>query len=670
MSIAGKTSVAAIIFFLISLGAVGIFSEVTPFLENLELKYYDFLMSVVRGPVPPPPNVRIVAIDEAAIQEFGSPPWPRSLYALLIDQLNRAGARAVAFDLLFDLPSLPEQDQTLAKAIQTSEIPIILSAVVEVVETPQFKGVTRILPLEDFVQTGALIGFAFFNLDPDGVIRQGRLSAGGEPALAVQTFAAVGGQLELSGLPVIDFEGTDPEILVNYVGGSRNISTVSFYQAADPEQWLPPEYFKDAVVFVGYSLAAADVSQDTVSDHFATPFEGAGSAARMAGVEIHANLFDTLFRQRFIHRIDPASLWILLVLLGILVSLAMLRPVSIRRKFLFSSFLILIFVVSGVVLFLYNFWLLVVQPVAVLVVIVSLNTVYQYLEAEKERGQIRGILSGYVSRQVMEKVLQTPDRLRLGGEQVEATVLFADIAGFSSIAEKSNPQQVAEELNRYFTRIGDIIMQREGMINKYIGDSVMALWNVPLPNQKHASLACQAALLMEEAVEKETPHLRTRIGINTGQMVAGNLGHRQRMEYTVIGDAVNLASRLEGVNKVYGSSILLSETVRSQIGGEFLLRRVDHIRVMGKKEPVAIYELLGQEAGQNGVEIKALIASFEEILQGYDERRWEEVCRQLAEHLTRFPQDRVARTYLKRCQSFYSEPPDPQWDGVFSLERK
>jgi adenylate cyclase len=269
----------------------------------------------------------------------------------------------------------------------------------------------------------------------------------------------------------------------------------------------------------------------------------------------------------------------------------------------------------------------------------------------------------------MEEVLKDPERLKLGGTQLEATVLFTDIAGFSKISESMSPQELATLLNDYFTRMGDAIMARGGMINKYIGDAIMAIWNAPLPNPQHALLACQSALEMQRIV-KSMELWKMRIGVNTGQMVAGNLGHQERMEYTVIGDNVNLASRLEGANKAFGTNILISETTEAQVRNDLLLRPVDRIRVVGKERPVRVYEVVGLPDQLEDSDFSSKLSSFTNILECYESRDWERGYRVTQDHLTRFSDDSVAQTYLSRFQRFQENPPPDDWDGTYSLESK
>jgi adenylate cyclase len=268
--------------------------------------------------------------------------------------------------------------------------------------------------------------------------------------------------------------------------------------------------------------------------------------------------------------------------------------------------------------------------------------------------------------------MKNPDNLGLGGREVEATVLFTDIAGFSKLSEKITPQELTQMLNQYFELLAGVIMKEGGMVNKFIGDAVMAIWGAPLDNPDHAVQACRASLQMHRAMLVMDP-IRCRIGINTGRMIAGNMGSKQRFEYTVIGDAVNLASRLEGVNKPYHTDIMISEMTEEKIRGHFLHREVDSIRVVGKLEPVRIYQLLDEMTNKGAPEFdrwQEMIASYMPALETYRMRKWEEALPMFQHHVVLFPEDPVGAIYVDRCRTFCSAPPPDDWDGVYQMETK
>ncbi|MDA2927025.1 adenylate/guanylate cyclase domain-containing protein [Acidobacteria bacterium AH-259-G07] len=669
-----KKYIAAFIFFFVTLAVILVLS-LTGQLEILELKSYDYMMSVLRGPLPAPEEMVIVGIDQSSLDEFKANfnwPWPRWVHAQLIRSLNKAGVRAIVFDVIFDLETTAEDDDDLAAAIRESDVPVILAATEDTVDDPRF-GVLRkrVLPIDKLMQAGAHPGYATMNPDLDDILRHTRLSVKGSPSLAVQAFNQLGGTtLDFSKLPIVRSQGEDLEILINYVGGARSIYTVSYYQAIDHQIFLPPQALKDKIIFVGLSMTVQDISQAGMEkDAFSTPFTLAGSSL-VAGSEVHANALNTLMSRAFIKKVPLTQTWVVMILLAGLISGIVLGFDSFRLKIFLSVAVIIAYEVAVALIFIYqNYWLYTAQPFIIMLSVFGLNTLYQYRLTEKERAHIRKALKGYVSSQVMSEIMKNPDSLELGGTQVEATVLFSDIAGFSKISEKTTPRKLFSMLNDYFTRIGDVIMKQEGMINKYIGDAVMAIWNAPKTNENHAALACQAALEMRRIVEEMRP-LEARIGINTGPMVAGNLGHIERMEYTVIGDAVNLASRLEGANKPFGTAIMISESTEELVRGQFLLRLVDRIRVIGKQQPVRVYEVLAgiDEPVPDG--LHQMVQSFDKIIDAYESRDWESACALIEKHLERFSEDKVARIYLERCREFSAAPPPADWDGVYALKSK
>lgn len=660
---------AAITFLAGSLLVVLIPSPFKALVGYLDLKTYDAFM-FLRGPKPPPDDLVIVAIDNPSRTQFaqlGFPyPWPRGVHGELIGLLDQLGARVTVFDVLFDLPSGdPAQDQQLAQAIASSSTPVVLAASVERVDDPRFKLETENLPLQIYLDAGARTGFVNLTPDPDGVVRSAPLSVKGEPTLSARTYQLLGGSLEE------DIPTANSELLVNYVGGGRRILTVSYWQALDYEASLPEGIFQDKIVLVGRSESIQDLSAGGEQDIFLSPFDLLGEGAGMPGVEIHANVLNQLLRQDFLGRLRPGSTVLITVLLASAVAAVLLLVAGLRRKITLSLTIIFGYVVVSWLIFLTaDLWMLTIQPCAAASLTLVSTSFWEYRRAERERRQIRQALKGYVSAPVMNQILNNPHGLELGGETVIATVLFSDIARFSKIAEKTQPRELASLLNEYFTRTGDAIMSRQGMINKYIGDAVMALWGVPLPTENHAVLACEAALEMKKIVD-EMPEIHTRIGINTGSMVAGNMGHQERMEYTVIGDEVNLASRLEGANKAFGTSVIISESTEELLDGKFVLRHLDWIRVVGKDRPVRVFELVARSGEALPPETQAMLDSYSEILQAYEQREWKHATKLCLRHLELFPQDTVvAMAYLPRCRQFAEQPPPADWDGVYELTTK
>jgi adenylate cyclase len=284
----------------------------------------------------------------------------------------------------------------------------------------------------------------------------------------------------------------------------------------------------------------------------------------------------------------------------------------------------------------------------------------------------------------MEEMLEDPAALQLGGKELEMTVMFSDIRGFTTISEKLSPQALVHLLNEYLSPMTDIVFKRRGTLDKYIGDAVMAFFGAPVQTELHAANCCDAALEMMETLARlrekwriEDPHIPDvdiGIGVNSGPMVVGNMGSQQRFNYTVMGDNVNLASRLEGLNKEYGTHILVSEqtliAARRGLKDEqaYTVRELDAVRVKGKKEPVRLFEL--RSRGMPTVEEQPLLDGYAEGLQLYRAQRFSEARLQFESLLQRFPHDGPCTLFIKRCDDMAANPPGENWDGVFKMEHK
>ncbi len=304
---------------------------------------------------------------------------------------------------------------------------------------------------------------------------------------------------------------------------------------------------------------------------------------------------------------------------------------------------------------------------------------------EANRRFIQGAFSKYLSQDVIDRIIADPGALRLGGESCDITTFFSDIAGFSSISERLSAEGLVHLLNEYLSEMSDIIMDSRGTVDKYEGDAIMAFWGAPLAFPDHAAAACRAALRMQRRLaelraawkEQGRDELRVRMGLNTGPAVAGNMGSRTRMNYTVMGDSVNLASRLEGANKQYGTYLMVSDRTRKAAGEGFRFRELDTVRVVGKSEPITVYELLGEEGqalASSGASIGegflALLDRYERGLGLYKERRWGEARDAFAAALKADSADGPSRVYYGRCKAWAASPPPAAWDGVTSLSSK
>jgi len=322
-------------------------------------------------------------------------------------------------------------------------------------------------------------------------------------------------------------------------------------------------------------------------------------------------------------------------------------------------------------------WLDTVGPAATPLFAFSLVTAYRQLTEERQKRWIRNVFQHYLSPEVVSEVLEQPDLLGLRGKIQEVTVFFSDLANFTPIAEQLPPEELTDLLNDYLTPMTNIIQAYGGCLDKYEGDLIMSFFGAPVQWPDHARRACFAALenqarlaaLREESRQRCRPLLYARIGLATGPVRVGNMGSEMRFDYTVMGDYANLASRLEGANKFYRTSILVSESTRRAAGDSISARELDLIRVKGRAEPVHVYEVLAK-AGELDASWEPVLAAFAEGLRWYRERRWQEAAEEFRKALDLRPTDGPAAVLHARCREFLLQPPAADWDGVYAAPEK
>lgn len=539
--------------------------------------------------------------------------------------------------------------------------------------------------------SGDKAGCGFFNIvaDPDGVVRRSLLALPyGRDAnranwdlyasLEVQTLRLY---LDLpnektvlnfggAGIASIEF-GPDlvvhPDdvgrMMINYQGPPRTYPYVSFADVV--QHRFSAGAFRDKIVLVGASATG-------IGDLRATPFGGVD----FPGVEIHANVIDDILNRHFLRRgsreamIDVGFIFLFGIPLGMW--LALVQP-----RWLFFGFVLLIpfawFVYSA---FLHDQWLNFITPaVFTLAPNVSLVALYRVLVEEREKRHVRGAFQQYVSPEVIRRLLVNPGIVL--PRKTEISVLFSDIRGFTSISEQLDAQDLAALLSAYLTEMTRIVFKNRGTLDKYMGDAVMAFWGAPFDEAHHAERSCRAALDMLAKLKelqagwkaKGSPVLEIGIGINSGIASVGNMGSQLRYGYTAMGDSVNLASRLEGLNKDFGTRIIVSEFTFAQIAdAKFVTRELDLIRVKGKTEPVKILELLGDEA--SAAEFAEFAAKFAKARAAYTDRNWREALRGFEAFLTRWPDDGPADVFRARCKEHLAEEPPADWDGVYEMKHK
>ncbi len=477
------------------------------------------------------------------------------------------------------------------------------------------------------------------------------------------------------GVAVIQF-GPNLRIIPNNVG-MKTINyrgpagTFPHFSMADVvEGRIASGSFRDKLVLVGATATG-------IGDLKTTPYGG----TNYPGVEIHANVIDNILNQRFLKRgqrqfeFDVLLIFMFGLPLGIV--LALVSP----RWMWFGLALLIPFAAANYYAFLHGWWLNFVMPAATLTANVMLVSLYRALVEEKEKRKVRSAFGQYLSPEVIRRLLVNPSLV--DPRRTEITVMFSDIRGFTTISEKLDAQDLALFLNDYLSDMTKIVFDNRGTLDKYIGDAVMAFWGAPYEDPRHAVDACNAALIMMSRVHElqkkweaeGKPKLDIGIGLNSGVASVGNMGSALRYGYTALGDTVNLSSRLEGLNKDYGTHILLNEsTYAAAKDAGFVFRELDVIRVKGKLEPVTIYELVGK---LSDVQQDPAIADFPALRQYfiaarelYLQRQWVEAQSAFQFILDRWPQDGPSRMYWKRCQDYLFDAPPTSWDGVFTMTHK
>lgn len=628
--------------------------------QKVEFKEFD-LLTVMTAPRKSSLPITIIAIDEPSFAELALQwPWPRSLHARLVDRLSKAGAAVIAFDMVFSENSKPKEDQQFAKSIRKAGN-VILAADQAYQETSYTRQWVRVEPLMAFRKSGAVAGLATISLDSDMVIRQVPES---QEAFWRQVIASF--QKARPGMLTGDFN-VKPGAMIRYLGPTHTYPYVSYYQVLNGDKSIPPDFFKDQIVLIGRDVRATPEAGAANADTFSTPFLNYEKWLT-PGVEIHATLIENVINQQ---TITPAGRETVALLLTIAVLLSAAGLVRWHPLYGGLYFLALLGMMGGLSWWLFghhNYWLPVSSAMAALASIyVGMAMISYFLEKRRGR-EIKTAFSRYVSAQVVEDMIAHPEKLTLGGERREMTLLFCDLAGFTSISEKLPPDVVAKLINAYLTAMTNIIMKNGGTVDKFIGDAVMAFWGAPLQDEEHALHASQSATEMQVAlndlkkvfIEHGVANLAMRIGVHSGIAVVGNMGSEARFDYTAMGDTVNLASRLEGVNKLYGTNILISADTASRLNGRLLLRRVDKVRVKGKQESVEIFTPSNDET-LNALTLKAAAE--------YAARNWDTSVKAWEEILSFYPGDGVARVHLTRIADFRSEAPPDGWDGSVALEK-
>ena len=550
---------------------------------------------------PPSPNIVIVGIDDATFETYGKwSEWKRRLHVQAIDNLSKAGARVIGLDILFADTSA--DDSVLAQAIENAGNVVL--PVVGVEPLPSNEGEITyedfLLPTELLKQDSVNLGHANVIPDGDGVVRRLPLVASDDSGQTYPAFAlAVLHTLFAKPLPeeylVQDHElclldrdipvDASGSLRINFTSGSDSYTNLSYGDVIAGD--FDPSLVKHKVVLVGMTATGE-------LDAWITPI----STSRMPGVWIHANAMDTILRQRFLVDAGAGTNLMVMLLLVLITGLALPR-LKLKWGGMLVSGLFLGYLVAVFIAFDNGYVMNVLYPLMLLPVAYFTSVLCVVIAEQSDRRLIRDLFGRYVSSQVATEIIDLADagKLELGGEQRTVSVLFADIRSFTEICEKMLPEDVVNMLNRYLSIIIKRILDNEGMVNKFAGDNIMAVWNAPQFQHQHARLAVKAAWEAQQAIierqrdDNSLPRVQFGIGINTGEALAGNVGSAGRAEYTLIGDAVNMASRI--CSAAPGGEIWIGPETYSQVMDYVEVEELEPQYFKGKAEPVVVFRIMG-----------------------------------------------------------------------------
>ena len=679
--------------------------------------------------------VAIIDIDDQSLTKLGQWPWPRTRIADMITNLTKLGAAVIAFDMVFSEPDrlnpdiaadtfrnldeetraklrgLPSNDQVFADAIRRSRVvlgesglPFVLSALDKSLPVtglamlggePQrfmleWLGLLRNVP----VLEAAAAGRGLFSIKPerDGIIRRVPMIMLAQgvtmPSLSFEMLRVVTGtdtifiKADQAGIKSIGVKGFQVPTDANgqlWVHFARRDPTI-YVSAKDLLAGdVPPENIKGKLVLIGTSAVG-------LNDIKTTPVSSA-----MPGVEIHAQVLESALTQAVLSQpsYGIALEFLSALVLGILVLIfaPMFGPVTlVAVGALFATLLI------GTSWYFYAHYRLLIDftyPLLSTTAIYLTLIFTSFVREQAQRRQIRSAFGQYLSPALIEQLAQSPEKLVLGGEEREMTIMFSDVRGFTTISEsyKSDPQGLTTLMNRFLTPLTNAILARKGTIDKYMGDAIMAFWNAPLDDKEHQLNACEAAVDMLERIDelnkvreqeaKEGGHLyipiNVGVGLNTGTCVVGNMGSDLRFDYSVLGDSVNLASRLEGQSKEYGFPIIVGSRTALAVKEKFAILELDFIMVKGKKEPEVIYAIAGREDTAHSGRFQRLRNLTIEMLACYRGRDWEGALAAI-ERGRRTDEAHALQLlynlYEVRIRNYQNNPPPEDWNGAFALLTK
>lgn len=585
--------------------------------EMIEAKLLDFRF-LVRGPLKPPANVVIAAIDEESIQRLGRFPWSRDKIAGIVNKLAASGTELIMFDILLAEPE--DHDNELANAMRDAGN-VILPVSFALDKTVDIKnnaiGARSILmPVKALSAEAMGLGHINMLADRDGTLRWETTAIGYEgkviQSIDLQT-AALHMGVPPEGIDITSINGIQlgrkrfiptnrhGQFLINYYGRTNTFRHISISDIVDDK--VSPKDLQGRIVLVGATTAKG------LFDLRVTPF-----TAEMPGIEKHASVISSIIEDRLLRKASPVTDLGILIFSGLLFSLLVVRFRALGASIITAGGLLLIALLGYYFFAVRNIWLNITFPALNMLSIFVILTAYSYAVEEKYARQIRAMFSSYATERLVDALIKNPEMAKLGGENREVTILFSDVRGFTTFSEKYAPEEVVAILNEYLGVMTGVVFRWEGTLDKFIGDAILAFWGAPLKQENHAELAVKCAIdMMNKLHELQgkweaegKAGLDIGIGINTGEVIVGNIGAEgKKMDYTVIGDHVNLGSRVESLTRKYNCHILITEytldkirdVIKSGVIGHVSVTGHEMVIVKGKEQPVGIYEITDLNPG-------------------------------------------------------------------------
>ena len=632
-------------------------------------------------------DIIIVDTEEEFFDEYGSWPLKRSDIAKLTTLIKKLGAEVIALDMLMDFPNGYGEDPILAEALESAGNTIVV-AQLEFDGDGNFQGVnhpteTLKVATESGYTNHTLIGnkmsrVRFFpeEIEESNVwpfaIKTLAMYKGVEPKLE-------DGQLIIGDISVpldhfndlwVDLPALPPNAMFLAKDTPAGISAGEILfdlQDIPDDEWdEETEELQDLIA--GKIVLVGDTSEVS-HDIFTSPI------GEVYGIEFLADTIYTLMNNA---PIRPAGDFTEILVFAVLFIAFVLVTMIPKYENALFFLIIALYVAFGFFMYVYHgiAFSMSYSLIACFLTTGIIN-LYLFMMERKQKGFIKGAFSQYLSPTVIDQIVENPDMLQLGGEKREMTPFFSDIQGFSTISEGLTPEELVQLLNEYLTAMCDIVSSYHGTIDKFEGDAIIAFWGAPLELPDHATIACHAAIDMQKKNEEmrktlreqNRPMLYTRIGMSSGSVVVGNMGSADRMDYTMMGDVVNLAARLEGVNKFYQTFTMIPQSTYELAKDDIDTRQLDVIRVVGKKEPISVYEVL-ERKNQTSSEKSGVVEKFLKALKLYEERNFADASKEFEKVLAIDPDDGPSLTYVKRCGVFLETPPEKDWDGVYTFTEK